>query len=173
MTKVSHFLCGFFGSVVLFAAAMLIPMQTVESKNAAIADPLPTPPVNAAKMAEFRGVKIGMTKDEVKKTIDKDPVVSDDSGFYYEFSDKETAQISLDSDKKVRAIAVMYSAVDDSTPKLADVLGADAKVKPAADGQVYDMVRYPDAGYWISYNRSGGDSPRVTIMIQKIEVAAD
>lgn len=114
-----------------------------------------------------------MTKDEVKKTIDKDPVVSDDSGFYYEFSDKETAQISLDADKKVRAIAVMYSAVDASTPKLTDVLGPDAKVTPAADGQVYDMVRYPAAGYWISYNRSGGDSPRVTIMIQKIDVAED
>jgi len=173
MTKVSHYLCGFFGVVVFAAAAMLIPMQTVESKNAATAVPLPTPPVNAAKMSEFRGIKIGMTKDDVKKTIDKDPVVSDDSGFYYEFSDKETAQISLDSDKKVRAIAVMYSAVDDSTPKLTDVLGADAKVKPTADGQVYDMVRYPAAGYWISYNRSGGDSPRVTIMIQKIDAAVD
>ena len=38
MTKVSHLLCGFFGSVVLFAAAMLIHTQTVESKNAAAAD---------------------------------------------------------------------------------------------------------------------------------------
>jgi len=112
-----------------------------------------------------------MAKDDVRKAIDKDPVVGDDSGFYYEFSDTESAQISLDADKKVRAIAVMYSAVDASTPKLTDVFGKDASAKPAADGQVYEMVRYPEAGYWISYNRSGGDSPRVTIMIQKIDVA--
>ncbi|MCE7963277.1 MAG: hypothetical protein DYH05_12370 [Acidobacteria bacterium ACB1] len=124
-------------------------------------------------MSEFRGIKIGMSKDDVKKTIDKDPVVSDDSGFYYVFSDTESAQISLDDKKKVRAIAVMYSAVDASTPKLTDVLGKDATVKPAADGQVYDMVRYPEAGFWISYNRSGGDSPRVTIMIQRIDVATN
>lgn len=173
MTKVSRFLCGFFGSIVLFAAAMLNPTSAAGSTNEASARPAPTPAVNAAKMSEFRGIKIGMAKDDVKKAIDKDPVVSDDSGFYYVFSDTESAQISLDSDKKVRAIAVMYSAVDASTPKLADVLGADATVKPAEDGQVYDMVRYPDAGYWISYNRSGGDSPRVTIMIQKIDISTN
>ncbi|HQZ82504.1 MAG TPA: hypothetical protein PLR83_04735 [Pyrinomonadaceae bacterium] len=169
MTKFSRILCGFFGSIVLFAAAGAVSAQS----SGAAAKPAATPPADRGKMSEFRGIRIGMEKNEVKKAIDKDPVVSDDSGFYYVFSDSESAQISLDDHKKVRAIAVMYSSVDASTPKLIDVLGKDATVKPADDGQVYDMVRYPEAGYWISYNRSGGDSPRVTIMIQKIEIAAN
>lgn len=165
MTKFSRFLCGLFGSIVLFAAASAVSAQS----SGTAAKPAATPPANAGKMSEFRGIKIGMAKDDVKKTIDKDPVVSDDSGFYYVFSDTESAQISLDDNKNVRAIAVMFSAVDASTPKITDVLGKDVSAKPADDGQVYDMVRYPEAGYWISYNRSGGDSPRVTIMIQKID----
>jgi len=169
MTKFSRFLCGFFGSIVLFAAASAVSAQNSDTA----AKPVATPAVKAGQMSEFRGIKIGMAKDQVKKVIDKDPVVSDDSGFYYVFSDSESAQISLDSDKKVRAIAVMYSSVDASTPKLTDVLGKDASAKPAENGQVYDMVRYPEAGYWISYNRSGGDSPSVTIMIQKIDIATN
>ncbi len=168
MTKFSRFICGLLGSIVLFAAASAVSAQS----SGSAATPAATPPANVG-MSEFRGIKIGMSKDDVKKTIDKDPVVSDDTGFYYVFSDTESAQISLDDNKKVRAIAVMYSAVDASTPKLTDVLGKDATVKPAADGQVYDMVRYPEAGFWISYNRSGGDSPRVTIMIQRIDVATN
>jgi hypothetical protein len=30
------------------------------------------------------------------------------------------------------------------------------------------MVRFPKAGYWISYNRTGGNSPMTSVTLQKI-----
>jgi len=30
------------------------------------------------------------------------------------------------------------------------------------------LNRYPEAGYWVSYNRIAGDKPIVTITVQKM-----
>jgi hypothetical protein len=30
-------------------------------------------------------------------------------------------------------------------------------------------VRYPKAGFWVSYSRTAGDTPIVTIQIQKMQ----
>jgi hypothetical protein len=46
------------------------------------------------------------------------------------------------------------------------VLGVELQAKP--DGSMYELKRYPDAGYWVSYNRTAGDKPIVTITMQKI-----
>ena len=52
-------------------------------------------------------------------------------------------------------------------PSPKDVLGTDADKKP--DGSLYKLVRYPKAGYWVSYSRTAGDSPTITVTMQKIE----
>ena len=52
-------------------------------------------------------------------------------------------------------------------PTCKDVLGADEQAKP--DGSLYKMMRYPKAGYWVSYSRTAGNSPTITITMQKIE----
>jgi hypothetical protein len=46
------------------------------------------------------------------------------------------------------------------------VLGVALDAK--ADGSMYQLNRYPDAGYWVSYNRTAGAKPIVTITIQKM-----
>jgi hypothetical protein len=46
------------------------------------------------------------------------------------------------------------------------VSGADIDTKP--DGSKYRLVRYPKAGYWVSYSRTAGDTPIVTVTIQKL-----
>jgi hypothetical protein len=46
------------------------------------------------------------------------------------------------------------------------VLGVELIAKP--NGSMYQLVRYPDAGYWVSYNRTAGDKPIVTITMQKM-----
>jgi hypothetical protein len=46
------------------------------------------------------------------------------------------------------------------------VLGTELQAKP--DGSMYQLNRYPEAGYWVSYNRTAGDKPIITITMQKM-----
>jgi hypothetical protein len=46
------------------------------------------------------------------------------------------------------------------------VLGVELQAKP--DGSMYELERYPAAGYWVSYNRTAGDKPIVTITMQRM-----
>ncbi|HKP72700.1 MAG TPA: hypothetical protein VJT82_07165, partial [Pyrinomonadaceae bacterium] len=64
------------------------------------------------------------------------------------------------------AIALIYMNAGAKAPTAASVLGSDIEAKP--DGSLYKMARYPKAGYWVSYSRTSGDSPLVSVTIQKI-----
>jgi hypothetical protein len=121
-------------------------------------------------LTDYKGIKIGMTAEEVRAKLDKKPQSADDSGFYYVFSDKESAQIGLDENKKVRLISVMYSGKDANAPKYEDVFGKDVPATETVGGGVYNLVRYPEAGFWVAYNRTAGDNPLVTVTIQKLRV---
>jgi hypothetical protein len=46
------------------------------------------------------------------------------------------------------------------------VFGSDFETKP--DGSKYKLVRYPKAGYWVSYSKTAGDTPIITVTIQKL-----
>jgi hypothetical protein len=85
---------------------------------------------------------------------------------FYTISDKESVQVFYDSGLKVKAIAINYLGEGGGVPACKDVLGIDAE--PAADGAVYKLVRYPRAGYWVSYNRTGGEDPLITVTLQKL-----
>jgi hypothetical protein len=114
---------------------------------------------------EYRGVQIGWLAEDVRKKLGSPADKGDEQDFYV-FSEKETAQILYDkATRKVTAISVdfMNGATGVITPQ--QVFGADVETKP--DGSKYKMVRYPKVGYWISYSRTAGDSPMVTITIQK------
>lgn len=115
---------------------------------------------------EYRGVQIGWLADDVRKKLG-DPASKGDEQDYYMFGEKETAQFQYDkATKKVIAISVDFinGASTVLTPQ--QVLGADVEAKP--DGSKYRLVRYPKAGYWLSYSRTAGDAPIVTVTIQKI-----
>ena len=53
-----------------------------------------------------------------------------------------------------------------AAPAPKSVFGSD--VAPKADGSIYRMVRYPKAGYWVSYSRTAGADPMVTVTMQKM-----
>jgi outer membrane protein assembly factor BamE (lipoprotein component of BamABCDE complex) len=115
---------------------------------------------------EYRGAQIGMTADEVRKKLGSPADKGDEQDFYV-FNEKETAQVLYDkATKKTIAISVdfMSGASGVITPQ--QVFGADIEAKP--DGTKYKLVRYPKVGYWISYSRTGGDTPIVTVTMQKI-----
>ncbi len=112
----------------------------------------------------YKGVSIGMSTDEVREKLGK-PKEPSESMDYYAPSDNEFIQIYYEA-KKVAALTVTFSGKLDSAPDVKTVFGENAEVKP--DGGIFKMVRYPKAGYWISYNKITGDDPMIMIAIKKI-----
>jgi outer membrane protein assembly factor BamE (lipoprotein component of BamABCDE complex) len=114
----------------------------------------------------YKSVAIGMPAAEVREKLGA-PKLDDADGFFYVFSDTETAQIMFDAEKKVSVISVVYAAEHATSPTFADVFGKTEALTAKPDGSIYKMVRYPDAGYWISYSRMAGETAMVTITIRK------
>jgi hypothetical protein len=125
------------------------------SRNSAAAVPV---------FKDYRGIRIGMTADEVRSTLDG--LKKDKGQDVLVFSEHESAQIFYDQQGKVTAISIDYFGDNNNAPSPAAVLGTE--LQPKADGSMYQLNRYPDAGYWVSYNRTAGDKPIVTITMQKM-----
>ena len=119
-----------------------------------------------ASIQGFRGVNIGMLAEEVRKKLGNPSDKGEEQDFFV-LSDNETAQVVYDKTKKVVTLSFdfMSGAKEIPTPK--SIFGSDIEAK--ADGSMYRMVRYPKAGYWLSFNRTGGDTPLTSITFQKIE----
>jgi hypothetical protein len=115
--------------------------------------------------SSYRGIKIGMTTDDVRKAVDHLKEKGETQDFFV-FSDNETAQVFYDKDHQVMAVSIDYLGNDSGAPTPEQVLGQTIQAKP--DGSLYALVRYQNAGYWVSYNRTAGDNPIVTITMQKI-----
>ena len=115
--------------------------------------------------SDFKGVRIGMAVDEARKKMGIAREKSDEQDFYV-FNDSQAVQIYYDKGKTVSAISIDFMS-GKNIPTCKDVLGADEQAKP--DGSLYKIMRYPKAGYWVSYSRTAGDSPTVTITMQKID----
>jgi hypothetical protein len=116
--------------------------------------------------SDFKGVHIGMTADEARKKLGTPRDKGADQDFYV-FKDTQAVQVFYDKAGAVSAISVDFMDGASAVPSAKDVLGTDAEAK--ADGSVYKMMRYPKAGYWVSYNRTAGNTPTTTITMQKIE----
>lgn len=115
--------------------------------------------------SEFKGVRIGTPAEEARKKLGSPTNKADDQDLWY--SDTQTVQVYYDKNKAVSAISIDFSSGATGIPVAKDVIGGEADAK--ADGSAYKMVRYPKAGYWVSYSRTAGASPTVTVTIQKID----
>lgn len=116
--------------------------------------------------SEYKGVKIGMTIDEARQKLGEPKEKADELDLY-SFSDKEMAQIYYDkSSKLVTAISIDYVNGAEA-PECKKVTGAEADAR--ADGSRFKLVRYPKYGYWVSYNRTAGQSPITTVTMQKMQ----
>ena len=126
---------------------------TIQRNRAQGADEVPV-------FREYRGVEIGMAADEARKKLGGPKDKGDEQDFFV-LNDKETAQVVYDKAHKV----YVSGAAGVPVPKA--VVGAD--ITPKSDGSMYKMVRYTKAGLWVSYNRTAGDSPLITVTLQKID----
>lgn len=150
-------LFGFATAVLLLTASTTAAQRSKGNSDAADED--------QPSFSQFRGVKIGMAAEEARKKLGSPRDKSPEQDFYL-FNDNEAVQIYYDKTGAVSAISIDYMNGANRIPTAKDVLGADAEAK--ADGSIHKVVRYPKAGYWISYSRTAGSEPTTTITMQKI-----
>lgn len=117
---------------------------------------------------EYRGITIGTPEAELLERIDTKPRYESEDDYLYVFSEAQAAQFLLDVERKVKMISIKYSGNDPDAPTYEDVFGRDVAIKTTADGKVHNLVNYPEAGFWVDYYKSTGDSAVVTITIQKL-----
>jgi hypothetical protein len=116
--------------------------------------------------SEYRGVQIGMSIDEARQKLGMPKEKADELDIY-SYNDNETAQVYYDKKtNKVTAVSVDYTGAA-SAPECKKVTGTEADAR--ADGSKFKMIRYPKQGYWVSYNRTAGQSPIITVTIQKMQ----
>ena len=146
-------------TMIVFGAAIALVMTAPNAQSQRKAED------DSSVLHDYRGVQLGMLADEVRKKLGDPKDKSDEQDFYL-FGETETAQIVYDKTHKVITISADYSTSGDTVPNSKQVLGTDLAAKP--DGSIYKLVRYPKAGFWLSYNRTSGASPLTTVTLQKI-----
>jgi hypothetical protein len=146
-------------ALVLFLVA-LAPLPTALAQNGGADKSKDEPPFSA-----YKGVRIGMTAEEARKLLGN-PTDKDDKQDVYSFNENESCQVYYDETKKVSAVSITFLG-GKSVPTAKSVLGDDAEAKQ--DGSIYKLIRFPKAGYWVSYTRTSGDSPMTVIAIQKLK----
>ena len=153
--------------LIIFCAAVIVallaPIATQAQRSKGSVEPADD---NQPALTQFKGLRIGMAADEARKKLGSPREKSAEQDFYV-FNDNEAVQISYDKKGSVNAIAIDFMNGSNGVPTAKDILGTDAEAK--ADGSVYKMVRYPKAGFWVSYSRTAGNDPTVTITMQKIQ----
>jgi hypothetical protein len=122
------------------------------------------PTAQQALYTEYRGVRIGMKAEEVRTKLGEPLQKADDMDFYAFSEGKEMAQIVYDASYAVKTVSVDYLG-GVGAPDFKLVVGPNVDLKP--DGSIYKLIRYDSLGVWFYYNRTGGETPTVTITIQK------
>lgn len=113
--------------------------------------------------SEYKGIRLGMTAQEVRAKLG-DPKLKADDQDYYVISETESAQFAYDKTQKVVTISIDYTGP--GSPDYRNIVGAS--IDEREDGGLYKMVRYEAQRFWVSYCRTAGASPTVTITIQKM-----
>lgn len=150
--------------ILLFATAASVAQKTPPPKSAGTAATTAAPEIKSAGY-QYKSIAIGALADDVRKKLG-DPKDKSDAQDLFVFSDEESAQFMYDAGHKVTTIMITFSGKLTGAPTAKDVFGEDVPAK--ADGGVFKMVRYPKAGYWISYNKIVGDDSMVSIAMQKM-----
>jgi hypothetical protein len=151
-------------SALVLLLAALAPLPTSRAQNAgattAADKSKDEPPFSA-----YKGVRIGMTAEEARKLLGN-PTDKGDAQDVYSFNENESCQVYYDETKKVSAVSITFLG-GKSVPTAKSVLGDDAEARQ--DGSIYKLIRFPKAGYWVSYTRTSGNEPMTVIAIQKLK----
>lgn len=153
---------------VTFALLLLATLALLPAAHAQKPRPAPAPADHAQNeppFHEYKGVRIGMAAEDARKLLGN-PTDKDDKQEVFAFSDDESCQVYYDATKKVSAFYVTFSG-SKAPPTAKAVLGEEPEAKQ--DGSFSKLIRFPKAGYWLSYTRTSGDAPMTIIVMQKID----
>lgn len=169
--SLNSFRLSLVAACLLCLAVFETPAQQSRASNTAAAANAPSTAqaaqdADAPAFQEYKGVRIGMSAVEARKKLGSPTDKSDTQDFYL-ISEKESVQVMYDREKKVSALALIYMNAGANAPTAKAVMGDDIEARP--DGSLYKLVRYPKAGYWVSYSRTAGNSPIVSVTMQKID----
>ena len=148
----------------LLGISYLSVMSFVPSSGMTIVASAPVPTPDTPAFNSYKGVAIGMSLEDVRSKLGN-PKEPSDTMDYYAPSENEFIQVYYEG-KKVTALTVTFSGKLDAAPDAKTVFGESPEVKP--DGGIFKMVRYPKAGFWISYNKIIGSDPMVMIAMKKL-----
>jgi hypothetical protein len=140
----------------VFAVASVYGQRTRSGASALTSEPQPL-------FSEYKGIRLGITAKEVRDKLG-DPTIKGDDQDFYAFSETETAQFAYDKLLKVVTISIDYTGA--GAPDYRNVVGQSIEERP--DGGLYKLVRYEARHLWVSYSRTAGTQPIVTITIQKM-----
>ena len=152
-------------ALLLLAAFALLPAALAQKPKPA---PAPAPADHAQNeppFHDYKGVRIGMAADEARKLLGS-PTDKDDKQEVFSVSDDVSCQVYYDAAKMVSAVSITYFSTK-AVPNVKTVLGEEPEAKQ--DGSFSKLIRFPKAGYWVSYTRTSGDAPMTIIAMQKIE----
>lgn len=154
-------------ALLAFVLHTFVSGQTVARKQKPAAQPaLTVAQLPEPIYREYRGVQIGLRKEEVRQKLGTPGDVTDRQDFF-NITGVESAQVFYDAAGRVMAVSVNYLREGAGAPPPEKVFGM--AVEPAADGTIYKLLRYERAGYFVVYSRSGGNAPPlVTVTMQKI-----
>lgn len=146
--------------LLLLGALALLPTALAQKPAPAADKAKDEPPFNS-----YKGVRIGMSAEEARKLLGS-PTDKDDKQEVFNVSDEESCQVYYDASKKVSAVSITYYTTK-AVPAAKSVLGEEPEAKQ--DGSFTKLIRFPKAGYWVSYTRTSGDAPMTIIAMQKLD----
>lgn len=141
--------------------------QQTQATTGKTATPMAADTVSEPVYKDYKGVTLGMTADEARRKLDA-PDTKEKKQDVIQVDDNEMVSLYYDKDAKVRVISVIYTGRNAPT----DMAVLGETVAPDANGRIHKRKVYPQAGYRIAYSRSAGDSPTVTVTMQKTGTAA-
>jgi hypothetical protein len=124
------------------------------------ADALSPIPKAIKVMREYRGIKLGMKRDEVRNALGK-PELSDKGQDIFKIGgdDMLTAHYDNDSVKVIQ----LYFSESKRVPNWVDVVG-DTEIEERPDGSKIARVEIPEENFWISmFQGKNGDITNITI----------
>ena len=152
--------------ILLISGVLLVSPREANAQPVAQKSSAATEPAGKQGPWAYRKITIGMNAAETRKSLGDPKEKADDQDLYL-FTDDELAQIFYDKDHLITAISITYyKDLVTKAPTARDVLGEDAAQK--ADGSIFKSVRFPKAGYSVSYSKTSGDSPSISITFQKL-----
>lgn len=158
-SSLARLLCVMASGILSLTVAVNVGAQT-QTSNTAVKKA--HSPAQQPVYREYRGIRLNMTMQEVRAKLGEGALKSDELD-YFIFSTNETAQIAYNAEHKVKTISVDFAG-GVGAPDFMTVVGGALEARP--DGSFYKMVEYAREGFWVSYNKSAGTVPTVTITIQ-------